>query len=620
MVIGVGDRAHHGVTARVSRGLGAAAVGEVHTQAGRGGGRGDRLSRAVVSLTQPAQCHGGRGLADDQGVRRRALVVGVGNGGDDRVAADVGPGRGPAIVGHAHRQAGRGGGDGDGPGRAVISLTQVIQRDDGRARVDSENLADIGRRVIRSIAGLAGGNGNGADTREGYRAAAEGGHAGIRRDIADRQPAAGGGRQGERPAAVGPGGKRAEGDRLRHQHDVETLERGRGGIIAETTPLGKNTTGQVRAAGLVRHHRDQAGASRSQDVVGDRGRPVDDRIDDLQPGAGRGVEHDRSIGGRQVGDGLEGDRLGNQGYIQSHHRLGGGLVIVVAGLVGQDRDGAVRFDAHQRIGLREHGGAVVAQRQGHRQPGAGGGRHRDGVGELVERDGVGHGQLQVDGLERLANDQRIGGPAHVARAGDPRHHGVTAHIGRRGGRTVVGDVHTEAGRNGAGGGAARRAVVGLAQFAQRHGGGDPADHQRIGAAADVISRVDRADDGVAAGIRRRAGTAVVGHVDRQHHRRGDGRDAARRAVVGLAQVAQGDGGRGWPDDQRVGGAAVIIGVRNGRDDRIAAGIGRRGRVAAIGYGRGQIRRLRADGDRPGGAVIGLAERAQHHGGRGRIYD
>ena len=75
MVVGVVDGAYHGVTARRRRRGGAASVGEVHGQAGRGGGRGDGLGRAVVGLTQAAQRHGGRGLVHRHADRAAHEVV-----------------------------------------------------------------------------------------------------------------------------------------------------------------------------------------------------------------------------------------------------------------------------------------------------------------------------------------------------------------------------------------------------------------------------------------------------------------------------------------------------------------------------------------------------------------
>ena len=240
-----------------------------------------------------------------------------------------------------------------------------------------------------------------------------------------------------------------------------------------------------------------------------------------------------------------------------------------------------RGQAGHRHRAGQHQGTAHGQRPALRRDGqpVGGARAVDyGIGEGHRQfAGVGHGQ----GLRGR----------QVGAAPGPRIHYP---VGRQRQHRAARIGHGKGVGHGCGG-----QVVGVARLR-----GCNADAARTGEGQLAAGQLGRA--GRHRKLHRQAGTGRRAQIDR-----------AGARLVG--QRREGDRLCGWGNHQGVGGAAVIIGVRDGRDDRVAAGIGRRGRVAAIGYGRRQVRRLRADGDWLAGAVIGLAERAQKHGGLGRIY-
>ena len=94
-------------------------------------------------------------------------VVGVGDDGDDAVAAYVGRHGGDAIVGNAHRQVRRVCRHGGGLGGGVVNLDQVAQRDGGCRRNDDHcvgRAAVVDRVGDRADDGVAARVGRGAGT------------------------------------------------------------------------------------------------------------------------------------------------------------------------------------------------------------------------------------------------------------------------------------------------------------------------------------------------------------------------------------------------------------------------------------------------------------------------
>jgi hypothetical protein len=130
---------------------------------------------------------------------------------------------------------------------------------------------------------------------------------------------------------------------------------------------------------------------------------------------------------------------------------------------------------------------------------------------------------------------------------------------------------------------------------------------RVRALVEVVH--DRGDHFVLAGVRRHGGFAVVGDADRQacgHRRDGCG---ARRAVVGLGEIAEGDGGDGLGHVERVGDGV-------GRIPAAAAGLaGHDAHFARAGEGQRHRRLHRVRPDRRTRRT-----KRQAAGGRGGQFD
>ena len=152
LVVVVGDRAHHRITAGVGRRRRGAVVGEVHRQA-RGCRRGARRLRgAVVGHSQIAECHHRRGLVHGQRLRdiSRGVVVaatGLARGdrgrtrADDRHRSAAHRRHGGIGTGVAHREVRRRRRP-EGEGRVVIDLGREGAERDRLIRLRDNHLCD----------------------------------------------------------------------------------------------------------------------------------------------------------------------------------------------------------------------------------------------------------------------------------------------------------------------------------------------------------------------------------------------------------------------------------------------------------------------------------------------
>ena len=78
-------------------------------------------------------------------------MVGVRDGGGDRIVARIGRHGGPAVVLHADGQAGGNRGDGDRAGRAVVNLVQIGNIDGGGGLVDRDRHVDFHEFIVGCI-------------------------------------------------------------------------------------------------------------------------------------------------------------------------------------------------------------------------------------------------------------------------------------------------------------------------------------------------------------------------------------------------------------------------------------------------------------------------------------
>ena len=131
MIVGVVDRGDDGIGASVGGCRGTSVVRDGGGETSRRCRGRDRPCGSVISLAQAGKRNGGGSFGHSEGIRGRALIVGIVDRRDDGVGAGIGGGRGASVVGDSGRQTGRSGGGGDGTGRAIVGLTQVAESDGG---------------------------------------------------------------------------------------------------------------------------------------------------------------------------------------------------------------------------------------------------------------------------------------------------------------------------------------------------------------------------------------------------------------------------------------------------------------------------------------------------------
>ena len=141
------------------------------------------------------------------------------------------------------------------------------------------------------------------------------------------------------------------------------------------------------------------------------------------------------------------------------------------------------------------------------------------------------------GWSHWHDEHGIRGAAGKVWGDDRADDGITAHVRRRVGRTIIGQVHGQTRRRSDFRGTDGTARVSLIQIAQRHGSIGIDDQRACG--ATVINWIaNGADDGVVTHVRRRGWRTIVGEVHCQARRRGAHRNADGATCVKLVQVAQ----------------------------------------------------------------------------------
>src|SRR5207244_4133990 len=153
-VVRIVQRGYNGIAANVGGHGCRSIVSDRDTgQTGGAGRNGGGLGRSVVALRQVAKRDCRRRLVDSEragGVG--SGVVGVGQRGDNGIAAGVGGRGGRSVV--SDRDAAQTGGAGRGGGglrRSIVGLGQVAQGDRRRCIVDGQRAGGIGSGVVRIV-------------------------------------------------------------------------------------------------------------------------------------------------------------------------------------------------------------------------------------------------------------------------------------------------------------------------------------------------------------------------------------------------------------------------------------------------------------------------------------
>jgi len=505
-----------GIDRRAARagetGGGAGAVGRARRAGGTAGERGEGERLSV--------------FRDDEGSGGRAFVVGIGDGGDHRVAARNDRDGGAAVVIDRRRQAGGDGGDGGALGRAVVGEdTEVAEEDARRDRSNHER---------------AGGGAEKAD-------AASGRDHRIRAGI--------GGRSG---ASI-----------VRESHGQTGRIRRRGGAEASAIKSLVQIS-QGHDGILSRHREDKRGSANAKCIGGRKGnREGAGGCDGAGNHSGGRVQRqagrqrigrvgggDAAVGDREVeglpDDGDEGGGTGDRGRRGRRNAEADGVVDGISHVkiaLGIDRDGSRGIE-------QDHGAGSVPASD---HPGRSGQGERDRAREdLSDRliDGFRHVNVshRIDG--DAGGPPEAGGVPDPIRAaprvpfprqsfdGSPRSDGANPVIVGIGHINVAGGIDREVqGRVEFGGGASSEAGARLADPAGqvRHhlAGGDSADGVVAGVRdIDVAARIhcDAAGSveprGAAGAIGATRQTRAAG--ERRHH--AGGRDHPHRVVAGVGDV------------------------------------------------------------------------------------
>ena len=136
--VGLVHRARHRIAAHHDRRRRRSVVGEVHRQARRRRRRRRAFRRPVVDVIQIAQRHRRGPLADRQRPRGRTRPIRIVHGSRHRIAAHFGRRVRQSVVGEVHRQTRRHRRRRRGLGRAVVGLRQALQRHRRRAHADRQ--------------------------------------------------------------------------------------------------------------------------------------------------------------------------------------------------------------------------------------------------------------------------------------------------------------------------------------------------------------------------------------------------------------------------------------------------------------------------------------------------
>ena len=382
-----------------------------------------------------------RGIIDDEGAVGRAFVEGIGDRGDDGVAADRSGGGGGSGIGDGNVEIGRSG-RGDDDSRAVVGDLMEFGEGHGCLGLGHvEGAQHRGGRFVVRVASLRGGDRDRAGSGEGEDVAP-----------ADR---AGTACDGEGHGIAGPAagrreidrrggelvGNRVEGDALCRLHDDERATR-----AALVDGVADRSDDGIEA---------RLGGHRGGIVVGDDYCPAQG-IGNRGRGLGRAI-----VGLREV---AEGDGGGGFRHGEAVGDIHGRLVVGAARLARGDRDAARPDEAQCAIGdpgwsARDGEGDGIAGSTP-------AGRERDGISGGLVRN-----RVEGDALCRLHDDERATRAALVDGVADRSDDGIEARLGGHRGGIVVGDDYCPAQGIGNRGRGLGRAIVVLREVAEGDGGG-----------------------------------------------------------------------------------------------------------------------------------------------------